>query len=263
MGTDPQVGYCYIRKNACSVFTRIIVDNAPAARAEDEKAFALMERACRLRYRDLAGCARVIFVIREPLERIVSGFVQQVLNRALGPYPELEESVQALTGKSRAELSFADFVTHYLGSEDFTRINVHFAPQIAHLAPILYTDVLETRTLAADAGQVFGAETAAHYFRQPVNAMSQIARHRDPEAWRTPAGELRRRLEATGSLPERADLLAPPLRDRLAGIYAGDVALFARYRALRAADPARPPALDMRDHDFTAHYALNPRRPRR
>lgn len=263
MGTDPQVGYCYIRKNACSVFTRIIVDNAPEPLGAGEKAFALMERACRLRYRDLPGCSRMIFVIREPMERIVSGFVQQVVNRALGPYVELDESVQALTGRSRAELSFADFVTRYLGSEDFARINVHFTPQISHLAPILYTDVLEIRSLAADAMQVFGPATAARYFHEPVNAMSQIARHRDPEAWRTPAGELRRRLDATGSLPERADLLAPPLRERLAEIYAGDVALFARYRELRAADPDRPPALDMRAHDFTAHHALNPRRPRR
>jgi hypothetical protein len=104
---------------------------------------------------------------------------------------------------------------------------------------------------------------ADRYFREPINAMSKIPRYRDPDAWRTPAGELRRRLEASGSLPEHADLLSAPLRARLAEIYVDDVALFTRYKALRGADSARPPAIDMRGHDFTAHFALNPRRLRR
>ena len=184
------------------------------------------------------------------------------MNRALGPYPELEDSVRALTGHSRAELSFADFVERYLGSEDFARINVHFTPQVAHLAPIRYTAVLHDRSLAADAVHVFGAPLAERYFQEPVNAWLQIARHRDPDAAAAPAGELRRRLDATGSLPDRADLLTPPLAARLARIYAADLALFARYEAARAVDPDRPPALDMAGHDFTAHYALNPRAPR-
>jgi transposase len=134
---------------------------------------------------------------------------------------------------------------------------VHFTPQVAHLAPIRYTAVLHDKTLAADAAHVFGAATAERYFRRPVNAMGQIARHRDPDAWRTAAGELRRRLEATGSLPDRADLLTPPLAARLSEIYAADLALYDRYARARAAEPHRPPPLDMGAHDFTAHYALN------
>jgi hypothetical protein len=259
--TAPRVGYCYIRKNACSVFTRLILDHAPGPRPEGEKAIRYMSRHHRLDYADLAGCAHVIFVIRDPFERILSGFVQQLVNRALGPYPELEDSVRTITGRGRAELSFADFVERYLGSEDFARINVHFTPQVAHLAPIRYTAVLHDRTLAADAAHVFGPAIAGRYFGRPVNAWSQVARHRDPDAAAIPAGELRRRLDATGALPDRADLLTPPLAARLAAIYAADLALFARYRALRDSD--RPPALDMTGHDFSAHYALNPRGPRR
>jgi sulfotransferase famil protein len=259
--TAPRVGYCYIRKNACSVFTRLILDLAPGLRPEGEKALRFMTRHHRLDYAGIADCAHVVFVIRDPFERLVSGFVQQVVNRALGPYPELEGSVRALTGKTRAELSFADFVEGYLGSEDFARINVHFTPQVAHLAPIRYTAVLHDRSLAADAVHVFGPAIAGRYFQKPVNATGQIARHRDPDAAVMPAGELRRRLDATGSLPDRADLLTPPLAAQLARIYAADVALFARYQALRAADPDRPPALDMAGHDFTVHFSLN--RPRR
>jgi hypothetical protein len=257
IGDSPRVGYCYIRKNACSVFTRMILDQVPGPRPEGENALRFISRHHRLDYDDLAACAHVIFVIRDPFERLVSGFVQQVLNRSLGPYPELEDSVRALTGRTRAELSFADFVEDYLGSGDFARINVHFTPQVAHLAPICYTTVLHDKTLAADAAQVFGAATAERYFRRPVNAMGQIARHRDPDAWSTPAGELRRRLDVTGSLPDRADLLTPPLAARLAEIYAADLALYERYTRARAAEPERPPALDMTGHDFTAHYALN------
>ena len=257
IGTSPRVGYCYIRKNACSVFTRMILDQSPGPRPEGENALRFISRHHRLDYRDLASCAHVIFVIRDPFERVVSGFVQQVLNRALGPHPELEDSVRALTGRTRAELSFADFVESYLGSGDFARVNVHFTPQVAHLAPIRYTAVLHDRTLAADAAHVFGPDVAERYFRKPMNAMGQIARHRDPDAWKTPAGELRRRLEATGSLPDRADLLTPPLMARLSEIYAADLTLYDRYRRAREADPDRPPALDMTGHDFTAHYALN------
>jgi hypothetical protein len=35
------------------------------------------------------------------------------------------------------------------------------------------------------------------------------------------------------------------------------MALFARYMSARAAEPARAPALDMRGHDFSAHFSLN------
>src|SRR5688500_14430029 len=97
--TTPRVGYCYIRKNACSVFTRLILDLTPG---KGEKDIRFLSRHHRLDYDDLAECAHVVFVIRDPFERLVSGFVQQVVNRALGPYPELEESVRALTGRPRA-----------------------------------------------------------------------------------------------------------------------------------------------------------------
>ncbi len=255
------VAYCYIRKNACSAFRRMIIEHSLHPKRDDERPVFYMDRCHRLGYGDLDACAHAIFVIRDPYERIVSGYLQQVVSRLDEPYPVLAQSVREIAGRDRAGLSFADFVELYLGAGDFSRIDVHFMPQVAHLAPIRYSDVLWDRHLAEDAAQVFGPALAEEYFRRPVNAMAHLARHADPDAWKTPAGELHRRFTASGALPARDDLLTPALRERLAAIYAADLALFERYLSARAADPSRAPALDMRDHDFSAHFSLN--RPRR
>jgi hypothetical protein len=235
----------------------MILEHSPHPKRKDERPVFYMDRCHRLGYGDIAGCAHVIFVIRDPFERAVSGYLQQIVSRLDEPYPVLEDGVRGLTGRTRAELSFADFVEFYLGTEDFSRIDVHFMPQVAHLAPIRYSDVLLDKSLAEDAAQVFGLALAEQYFRRPVNAMAHLARQDDPDAWKTPAGELHRRFRASGALPARGDLLTPALRERLAGIYAADLALFTRYMSARAADPSRAPALDMRGHDFSAHFSLN------
>jgi hypothetical protein len=154
------VAYCYIRKNACSAFRRMILEHSPHPKRKDERPVFYMDRCHRLGYGDIAGCAHVIFVIRDPFERAVSGYLQQIVSRLDEPYPVLEDGVRGLTGRTRAELSFADFVEFYLGTEDFSRIDVHFMPQVAHLAPIRYSDVLLDKRLAEDAAQVFGPALA-------------------------------------------------------------------------------------------------------
>lgn len=252
------VGYCYIRKNACSAFKRLIVATSPHAPRADDARLSFFDRHHRLDWEGAEACARRVFVIRDPLERIASGYLNQVVMRLDEPYPVLADSVAAVAGRARAELSFADFVERYLGSEDFARVDVHFAPQVAHLAPLAYTHVLHAPSLAADAAQVFGPELAAAHFARPVNPSADLSTAALPRAWAIPAGELRRRLDAEGRLPRKADLLAGPPAARLAAIYAADLALYARYLAARAADPGRPPALDMRGHDFAAHYSHNP-----
>ena len=52
-------------------------------RPEGENALRIISRHHRLDYSDLAGCAHLVFVIRDRFERLVSGLMQQVMNRAL------------------------------------------------------------------------------------------------------------------------------------------------------------------------------------
>jgi len=257
---DGPIGYCYIRKNACSVFKRLIAGTSPH-RPQGRITLQFLNRCHRLDYDQVPACRHVVFVIRDPLERIVSGYLNQVVMRLHQPYPVLAESIQAVTGRSRGELSFKDFIDRYLETRDFSRINVHYLPQVAHLAPLRYT-VLEDKTLASDAAQVFGPAIAAEYFARPINASSAIAVRHEPEAWSLPAAELRRRLDETASMPRKADLLTPETIAQLGAIYRDDVALFARYRALRAADPAKVPTLDLRDPDFSVHFGGKIPRPR-
>jgi hypothetical protein len=251
-------GYCYIRKNACSAVRRMILDTSPHAPRPDEPPIRFLGRCHRLDPAGVAACARMIFIVRDPLERAASGYLQQVVKRLHEPYPVLADSIAAVTGRPRDELSFEDFVTGYLGTRDFGRINVHFLPQVDHLAPLLYTHVLQVATLAGDAAEVFGPAIAGRYFAQPVNDLAPVSVDPVREAWRQPAAALRARFDASGVLPRKADLLAPETAGPLAEIYAADVALLARYRALRAAAPDRVPALDMRGHDLAASVAPDP-----
>ena len=253
------VGYCYIRKNACSAFKRLIAETSPHPREPGKITLTFLGRYHYLDYARAATCRHVIFVIRDPLERIVSGYLNQVVMRLHEPYPVLADSIEAVTGRTRGELSFKDFIDRYLETRDFTAINVHYTPQIAHLAPLRYT-VMQDKTLAADAAQVLGPALAAEYFARPLNASSAIAPRAEPDAWSLPAAELRRRLDETQTMPRKADLLTPEIIAQLGAIYRDDVALFARYQARRAADPKTVPTLDMRDHDFSAHFAYNANR---
>lgn len=245
---DHSVCYVYIRKNACSAFKQLIVAGLPDPERSDRR--LEMRRIIQLRGADRKGALNAekrIFVIRDPLERVASGFLSQVVLKLGTPYPEMYDGIEAATGQARHEVTFESFVDRYLCGRDWKDINPHFLPMRNHLSDIVYTDVLHDRTLREDVGLVLGEEAAERHFARPVYSTSRFPTWNEEGMDRLTTGRIAAVMAENRRLPGKEALLGPALRERLLERYAMDVRLYADYLSARQANGDRPPAMDMRN----------------
>ncbi|SDF17956.1 sulfotransferase family 2 domain-containing protein [Limimaricola pyoseonensis] len=216
-----RLGYCYIRKNACSSFKRMFLDLAPPdlPRRPDERPIDFMRRHFRMTPEDFERCDHLVLVHREPLARLLSMFRNKFV--AETGAQDITRSFERLEGRPAAQASFRDFATRYL-ARDFARIDRHVLPQRLHLARAVYTDVIPISDLHDRMAAILGPDLAARYFARPVNRSSHVPLVAMPGAAERPVAELRRLYAETGTMPDDDSLLPPDLRARLLARYAMD-----------------------------------------
>jgi hypothetical protein len=220
------IAYCYIRKNACSAFKRMILDRAGYEGKWDDA----LQFLSRFAAPDLAAAKAArwrIYVYRDPFDRMVSLFrnklIMQEGDRDFLPHFE------SISGLAAPEATFRQFVTGYLTRKPG---DPHVRSQASHLLPIDYNCISTPETLFADMLAVVGKDLAAKYFAEPVNDSSR-ALFDEPSA-DVPVAELRERYAAAGELPASAALGDPELRAIIRRVYRDD------YRLARQAAAARP-----------------------
>ncbi|MCA0997315.1 sulfotransferase family 2 domain-containing protein [Alloyangia pacifica] len=216
-----KIGYCYVRKNGCSSFKRMFLE-CSAHRADlrdDERPIDFMRRYHRLTSAELAACDNLIFVFRDPVQRMLSMFRNKFI--AGSGAEDIRRSYEKTTGKPVETATFRDFITDYL-SRDFALLDRHVLPQRTHLQRALYTDVLPVSDLYQGMSRVLGAEMAAKYFLRPANSTFQVPLLEMPGAADMPVGALVRHFEQEGSMPDDASLLPSKLARRLRALYAMD-----------------------------------------
>lgn len=222
-----RIVYCYIRKNACTAFKRLIVDysSGPGLGAGEEAIDYLLQHHRAEYRRDIAGADRVLFVYRDPIDRSISLFKNKFIQRAGNG--DIFHDYERVTGASPATATFEDFVVRYLGSESGTN-DPHTRPQRSHLLPIVYTDAIPLTMLHERMAELLDGQTAGAYFGRKLNASGNAAARDVPLASVTPADELRRAWLHDNSLPSRTSFLAgeSDLEHRLRSIYAHDAAFF-------------------------------------
>jgi hypothetical protein len=208
------IAYCYIRKNACSAFKRMILDQAGYDGAwEDAIQFLLTLAPPSL---SAARAAKWrIYVHRDPFERAVSLFRNKLVMREGDRdfIPDFER----VTGQDADEATFEQFVTAYLAGKPR---DPHTWSQASHLLPMSYNCVATLATLFEDMRPIVGEELAGRYFAKPAN-QSSAALHNET-SFDVPVRLLRERYAETGELPSNAALDEPGVRAIVRGLYADD-----------------------------------------
>lgn len=216
-----RIAYCYIRKNACSAFKRMILDRAGYRGEWDDAIGFLEENFAPKRIADVRSAAWRIFVYRDPFDRAASLFrnkmvVQENASDFLRSYAETTQS-------DPMDATFDLMVRSYL---ERSPSDPHVHSQAAHLLPASYNLVASMETLADDMKAVVGEELAKRYFARPVNESSAML-FAEPSS-DVPVRLLRERYAATGELPGAAALASPELRSTIQRIYRADYKLLPR-----------------------------------
>lgn len=213
-----QILYCYIRKNACSSFKKLMVGGC--SREGFANQFELLKARHGVAFSE--GLPRVdhaIFVYRDPFERMASLYVNKFVQ--ISKAADIQRAYREVTGQRPEEASFADFVTSYLS--DPRARDPHIRPQRRHLLPIRYTEAIPLRRLHEAMTAILGAELAERHFARPANATRSLPRYEGEDLAERPAAELARRYEEGEGLPATGALLTSPLKRRLATIYREDL----------------------------------------
>lgn len=216
--------YCYIRKNACSAFKRMLVDlsdvEAKPSRPEERAAFLFRHHLARYPH-DFKQVDHTIFVHRDPTERAISLFRNKFIQRSGSG--DIFKSYEAQTGRSPETASFKDFVTHYL-TGDMRRIDPHVLAQRRHLLPIIYSDAIEMGQLHETMCGVIGSDLADRYFLVRTNQTTGLIENDCGDVSNIPADKLAQTYESTNTLPPHAAFVTPDIAEQLDDVYRSDSA---------------------------------------
>jgi hypothetical protein len=214
------LAYCYIRKNACTAFKSLFVQESRHQFHEGGDVLAFMQEHHRARLPDIKSADARVCVVRDPADRVASTFrnkfIQQVGNR------DIFASYQAVTGRDPQDATFTQLVTDYL--QHSGPLDPHVWSQMGHLAPVFYEYAIPIQDLETEMANLIGTERAARYFgiRSNATAAATTAVVSDPA--NEPAGLLHNRYIRDQSMPSASSLLTPELKDALREIYAEDYA---------------------------------------
>lgn len=219
--------YVYIRKNACSSWKNFFINESSAEKTEEDWANPLgfMQRNHRVRsFGQIAKSANRIVVLREPLERLVSGFLNQYVMR-LQRGSAMHDDVAKISQVPVAEITFRQFTEHYLLRVSPEDLNPHFYSQESHLAAVEYNRIWLMEELRSKVEALFGHEISERYFSRKVNATVDIPRY-ETRALDLPARKLFRRWSQHGQLPSVKALTTGALGDQILSYYAKDALLY-------------------------------------
>lgn len=216
-----RLGYCYVRKNACSSFKKMFLDLSlhSADYHHDERPIDFMRRHHRMNEKDFAHCDHIIFVYRDPIKRTLSMFRNKFI--ACTGATDIHANFTKLEGIDPAEVSFRYFVEHYL-LRRFSQLDRHVSPQSVHLRRAIYTDVIDVSELHKRMCDILGNDIGDTYFRRPVNQTSHVQDVHLDGAADMSIGELRQLYADNETMPDDASFLVPDLRDKIKARYFAD-----------------------------------------
>lgn len=211
------IAYCYIRKNACSAFKRLILDQA-GYQGDWDDAIDFLAQFNAPNLAAAKGATWRIYVYRDPFERMVSLFRNKLVARERSS--DFIADFQQVTGREAEHATFEEFVTIYLTA---TPGDPHTWSQASQLLPMPYNCVSTFDTLFDDMKSIVGDELADRYFARPANQSS--AALYDDASLELPVRLLRERYDETGELPSSAALDQPVVRAAIHRLYRDDYAL--------------------------------------
>lgn len=225
---NKKIAYCYIRKNACSAFKRLLVDASEHRGMYDQKTNSIFFLEKFHRENSIAlldSCDYRIFVYRCPIRRATSLFINKFVMQ--NEAEDIMRSVTEVTRLPPERLSFNDFVNLYLcAGVDEKNLDPHAWKQVNHLHEINYTHAIHMPALKKEMEEIIGAEGAEKYFAKPINAAEGITEMIKSDMSRLPAGILQNNFLTRRVRPSQEQLLNAELQQKIEYVYKSDVALF-------------------------------------
>jgi hypothetical protein len=222
--------YVYIRKNACSAWKRVFVAES-GHRVEAEKNLRPIEfmikyhRATSLA--DIISINRKIVILRDPVIRVYSAFINQIVMRMDRQY-SLHRSIEHVTGKPIGRLNFSEFVNLYLTKVDPDEIDGHFQPQHSALLDVEYTNVWELSQLHQRSTALFGESFADRYFAKKVNSTERLLKSNE-QSWELKIREIFKKYNHENTVPDIFALIRPDTKIKIALFYERDYELINKY----------------------------------
>jgi sulfotransferase famil protein len=195
-----RIVYCRIRKNGCSAMQRFVIETSPFRDGDKSNNFRFIRRYHAVRsQKGLAAADHRILIVRDPVERIRSVFINKFVQRQ--DCDDILRSYRVVTGADPFGATFEGFVLDYVSKLGAAPLDPHVWPQHWHLCNILYDRVFLLSALQEGMSQIIGMEMAARFFARKVNPSPEV--HLD---------------------------MSCEIRERISAIYADDFRMLARIR---------------------------------
>lgn len=216
------IAYCYLRKNACSSWKSFILRNEEVAGISHADQMKLLKRKYRLDdFDSFYQCKYRIAVLRDPIQRLYSGFINQVVMR-LKRGGDVIDSVEAVIDFPISEITFHDFVYKYLISVKPGSLDGHFKPQSLQMYPKeYYSHIFKMDNMNEHISNIFGKEVSESYFLNHINQTSRINKV-DGEFAKVKISQLNEYYNQNGSLPSFISLLGDEIAKDLQSLYRDD-----------------------------------------
>ena len=218
-----RIVYCYIRKNACSAFKRLIVglsDAGPKPKPRENPLFYMLRHHRVENFKDIVKADHVIFVHRDPIDRIISLFKNKFIQQKENI--DIFKNYWNVTGNDPTNATFRDFVENYLNNH-MDELDPHLLPQRTHLLPIVYTDSIPILKLHEAMATILNIQTADTYFSSEMNSTITRQNYENLMVADTPAVELHKIWLKERALPTRQSFLFDKnIENKLRLIYAQD-----------------------------------------
>lgn len=225
---DNKFIYVYMYKNACSVFKNIVFESF-----QENEVSTPLQALGKRRVVDISEIERAgfrFFVVREPLGRVVSGFLNQVVTKIDHDYPEMFKGIELATGKKLTEVTFNNFVDDYLmqGISDWRKINAHFLPMSESLLPVYYDAVIDIKNLKEASAVVFGEVFSEKYFSKKINQTSDNVMSEMGDLTNIPIDLLNKSIVESRKFPCKNDFITPSIKEKLSFLYASDINIYCK-----------------------------------
>lgn len=216
--------YSYIRKNACSAFKLLLQEEVVHCTSWQDASKALQ---CQSLHQAAASDIR-LFVYRDPIERIVSGYINKCIQ--MSGNADVASSIKRSTGLIVDEISFDQFVNLYLVNvlDSPDSVDAHFHPMQWHLLPMEYNCAVPIEVLEQAMKSILGDSIGSLYFSRPVNRSNQLLKRTDINSGLTGVDSTCRPLDLISRSKCRHqdfhgfDFVSPALRDVLHRLYLDD-----------------------------------------
>ncbi|WP_223669270.1 sulfotransferase family 2 domain-containing protein [Kangiella shandongensis] len=222
------ISYLYIRKNACTSWKQVFVNESQYQFESDTNPITFMRKYHYVSPQKAKLSKYRIVVIREPLERVVSAYLNQFVTR-LNRKTEFHEKVEKYLACKSEQVTFRRFVNDYVMEAGSKDLDSHLWSQKSHLSNINYNKIIKLEDLHKDTSELFGETFANKYFKKKLNATSKLRRYATEAADLT-AQEIIDSQKAKMGLPSVDSFLNDKdIHSTLEEAYRGDVELYANH----------------------------------